>query len=119
MPNNNRAVGAQFAHGSDISYKLWRENITTRVTVLQLPNNPHYTPDCGHRAPHVRHVGSLDGPARYLCRRCWLSALAAEEQAGRLARVRAQFNKLFSVCPSANWLRGAIGALLGRAVAYA
>jgi hypothetical protein len=95
------------------------KHITTRVTVLQLPGKAHYTPDCGHRAPHIRHVGHLDGPAIYLCRRCWLSVRAAEEMTARLARVRAQLNELFSACPSVNRLRGAAVALLRRVVCYA
>jgi len=108
MPNNNRAVGELSAHGSAIAYKLRRENITTRVTVLQLPNKPHYTPDCGHRAPHVRHVGHLDGPARYLCRVCWRQTCANEARAALVSRWHALFRHLR---PWATKPRGAVRTL--------
>jgi len=102
MPNNNRAGGAQLALGPNATYRFWREDTTPRAATPQLSTAPyqppHFTPTCGHHEPYARHVESLDGPARYLCRRCLLSAIAAEARAVAHAKVRAQWDVLFVGC---------------------
>lgn len=73
---------------------------STIVLAAHARNNPHYTSDCGHRSPRTRHVEIPGGPARYLCRRCMVSALAAEAQAATRALARAQLDALFGGrCP--------------------
>src|SRR5262245_47810621 len=78
---------------------LYHERLQiTTVLAAHASSNPHYAPTCGHGAPRMRHVEALDGPARYLCRRCALAALAVEVQVATRTEVRAQFDALFVGC---------------------
>jgi hypothetical protein len=77
----------------------WRQNTTaTNHQSTKSIASGLRAPTCGHRPPHTRHVETPDGPARYLCRRCTLAALAAEAQTATRAIVRAQLDALFAGC---------------------
>lgn len=66
---------------------------------------------CDHCASHAprlaRHVERPGGPARYLCRRCWLAASAAETRQALRDRVRREINALFAQRPRITRSRGA------------
>jgi hypothetical protein len=78
-----------------LSYWLRPKTTTTQPRHATKNHSPHFVPDCGHHGPRTRHVEELDGPVRYLCRRCVLSALAAEAQSANRAKVREQWDLLF------------------------
>jgi hypothetical protein len=93
--------GRKSRHSRPLNYKLtcWPQNTTaTNHQSTKSIASGLRAPTCGHRAPRTRHVKTLDGPARYLCRRCALAALAVEAQAATRAIVRAQLDALFAGC---------------------
>lgn len=93
--------GRESRHSRPLNYKLtWWPHHTTATNHQSTKSieSGGRAPTCGHRAPRTRHVEVPDGPARYLCRRCTLAALAAEAQAATRAIVRAQLDALFAGC---------------------
>ncbi len=111
MPNNNRAAGAQLAHGSDAACKFWGEDNTPPAVTPQLfathYQSPRHTPICDHCDRQVlrlfRHVDRLGGGCSDACRACFLRLAATEAHAKLVANWHGLFRQS---CPRTTWSGG-------------
>src|SRR5262245_32717226 len=86
MPKQVSGRRPEFLRPLDFKVSKWPKTTTLANHQSRTIDSPELS--CGHDAAHTRHVERPNGPACYLCRRCFARLRAVEVRAIKVDRAR-------------------------------